>query len=155
MGGPALRLRPATADDARLVWEWVNDPLVRASSFAPAPIPWTDHEAWFAGLLADDARVLFIVHDVDDAPIGQVRFERRADDLHEIAISLAAAGRGRGIGAEVIAAGLRSLWSRAPGTRVLARIKPTNHASLRAFATAGFTVDRNTPAAVDLTRAPD
>ena len=38
---PRVALRFATPQDARLLWEWANDPVTRQVSFSTAPIPWT------------------------------------------------------------------------------------------------------------------
>jgi spore coat polysaccharide biosynthesis predicted glycosyltransferase SpsG len=48
-----LSLRPANADDARLIWEWASDPTVRAVSFTSVPIPWETHVRWFDSKLSD------------------------------------------------------------------------------------------------------
>ncbi len=41
-GRPSIRLRRAGPGDARLLWEWANDPGVRAASFSSDPILWED-----------------------------------------------------------------------------------------------------------------
>ena len=40
-GRPSLRL-VALRRDGRLLWEWANDPEVRAASFSSAPVSWED-----------------------------------------------------------------------------------------------------------------
>ena len=42
-----LSLRQVREDDCRLLWEWANDPEVRAVSFLSEPILWDQHVQWF------------------------------------------------------------------------------------------------------------
>ncbi|MGH9508910.1 MAG: UDP-2,4-diacetamido-2,4,6-trideoxy-beta-L-altropyranose hydrolase, partial [Terriglobales bacterium] len=58
LAGPPLRLRRATEQDCRLLWEWANDPDTRANSFSSELIPWDDHQRWFRAKLSDPACLL-------------------------------------------------------------------------------------------------
>lgn len=129
-----MRLRAAEPDDARRVWEWANDPATRQASFASDRIDWDDHLIWFEHTLADEHRVLLIA--CDPSPIGMVRFDRQ-DDHATISVNLAPDCRGRGRGREVIEAATAWFQERWPA-EVIARIKPTNRASIRAFSAAGY-----------------
>ena len=53
-------LLPATPDDSTAVYEWRNDDATRAASVSQSPVPWADHERWYARVLADPARHLYI-----------------------------------------------------------------------------------------------
>ena len=63
-----------------MLFDWVNEPEVRASAFCPEPIPWERHRGWFDDRLAGDRSRIFIALDADDRPAGQVRFDLRGDD---------------------------------------------------------------------------
>ncbi|WCJ58883.1 UDP-2,4-diacetamido-2,4,6-trideoxy-beta-L-altropyranose hydrolase [Fontisphaera persica] len=133
-----VRLRPATSNDARLVYEWFNEPSVRAVSFSPEPVSWEHHLAWFKARLADPRHVLWIAEATPGRPVGQARF---ALDGHTatISISLSAETRGQGWGTLLIWAACRKLCREHPEIRrVEAWIKPDNQPSLRAFAKADF-----------------
>lgn len=132
-----LRARRATAEDARLLWEWVNDPDVRASAFHTAPIPWEGHLAWFTRRLADHGCVIAIIEDGAGTPVGQVRFEGE-NGVAVVDISVAPAQRGRGHATAVLRLGLGLLFEDATWHEVQAWIKVTNTASQRTFARAGF-----------------
>jgi UDP-2,4-diacetamido-2,4,6-trideoxy-beta-L-altropyranose hydrolase len=132
-----VRLREATADDARLLWEWSNDPEVRTVSFSPDSIPWEAHLAWFAARRADPACRTWIGEASGAVPVGQVRFDL-APDRAVISMSLATAARGRHLGSLLIWTACRRLFAERPEATVLALIKPENVASIRAFAKAGF-----------------
>jgi UDP-2,4-diacetamido-2,4,6-trideoxy-beta-L-altropyranose hydrolase len=131
-----VRLRAATADDARRLFDWVNDPVVRSTSFAPAPVAWETHVTWLERTIADPARRLFVVES-DAAAIGQVRFDLDGDRA-EISIGLAAAQRGSGLGAAAIDAGVRALFRGTDVVTVVARIRTDNRSSAVAFGDAGF-----------------
>ena len=133
-----VHLRPAGELDRDRTFEWANDPVTRAMSFSSATIPRADHDGWFTRSLAGDARSLFIAEEGAE-PIGLVRLDwlDQAHTQAEIGISLAREARGRGL--SVLA--LQALIARARElevVRLIARIKPDNEPSLRAFARAGF-----------------
>ena len=132
-----LRLRPATPDDCRRLWEWANDPLVRAAAFNSALIPWEDHVAWFRRKLSDAGCAIYLVEDESGRPVGQVRFDRGAGGM-EADLSIAPSHRGQGYGAQALRAACERLASADDAAEVIAYIKPDNQASLRTFTRAGF-----------------
>jgi UDP-2,4-diacetamido-2,4,6-trideoxy-beta-L-altropyranose hydrolase len=141
-GTPTLRLRPAREEDRRLLWEWANDPDVRAASFSPDPISWETHVVWFDVKLraqnAGSRSVIFIAEDDQHVPLGQIRFDCRPDGDWEIAVSLGKDARGRGLACELIQCGVREILSDNSTSRVHAFVKSTNVASLKAFERADF-----------------
>jgi UDP-2,4-diacetamido-2,4,6-trideoxy-beta-L-altropyranose hydrolase len=139
----SVRLREAGPDDCRLVWQWANEPSVRAASFNPEPIPWEGHRAWFAGKLADANCLFFIVEADGQGPLGQVRCDLSGEQA-VISIALAPDARGKGLGTRVI----REACARALQTgrvrSVLALVRAENEPSRAAFLRAGFVEDGET-----------
>jgi len=133
-----IYLRRASASDARLLWEWANDPEVRAASFSPAAIPWDTHIVWFEKKLATAECLILIAEGERGIPLGQIRFERKHGGNFEVDISVAKAHRGCGVAAGLIDKGVRQLLEREAPARILARVKLSNKASMRAFEKAGF-----------------
>jgi RimJ/RimL family protein N-acetyltransferase len=88
-------------EDGRLLWEWANDPAVRAVSFSSEPISWQQHWQWFNSKLSSPDCIFYIAVNLADLPIGQVRFERTGDEA-TISVSLAANFRGKGFGSSII-----------------------------------------------------
>ena len=131
-------LRPVGPDDVEVVFRWGNDPGTRAASFSSDVIPHETHLAWFANALEREDRHLYMVVEAV-APLGLVRF-----DVHpiegadaEIGIQVAPEARGRGVGAQSLLLSVgaaQDLGLR----RILARIRPSNRASLRLFERAGY-----------------
>lgn len=129
-----LSLRSAVQGDAKLYFEWANDPEVRRRSFDSRPIPWTVHAAWFARQLADS--LLLVAEDEAGMPAGQVRFEPRG--AWRVNFSLGAEFRGAGLGAKMLAMAIAELRRRHPGARLEAAVKADNLASRKVFAALGF-----------------
>lgn len=132
-----LKARRATLDDARQLWEWVNDPEVRASAFNTAPIPWEGHLAWFTRRLADPDCVIALILDGSGTPVGQVRFEGEGSTA-TVDISVSPAMRGRGYATAVLRLGLGLVFEDPRWQSVQAWVKTSNTASQRTFARAGF-----------------
>lgn len=137
MWAAAVTLRDARPSDCRQVWEWANDPAVRAASFKSNPIPWESHERWFEKRLQDDEGAFFIAEDESGLPLGQVRFDLE-DTVAVISISLDARCRGRGHSSAIIIAAVRRFAQTHETSCVHAFTKPDNLASVRAFERAGF-----------------
>jgi len=135
-----LLLRPATIDDAQLLWDWVNDPVVRRSAFSSTPIPWDGHVDWLSRQLVNPNCRIYIAQNAAGQPVGQVRFDRTSLREGEIDVNVAADHRGRGIGSKLIRAGVKHVFATGWVTRVNAYIKLDNVASLGSFKTAGFEV---------------
>ena len=135
--GLTVRLRLATLDDCRMVWEWANEPAVRAASFNSNPIEWDDHVGWFKGKLQTPSCLYYIALNHMGLPIGQVRFDTKGDKA-EINISIGSGFRGCGFGPETIRTASERLFCQTQVTRINANIKPENRASIHAFAKAGY-----------------
>jgi UDP-2,4-diacetamido-2,4,6-trideoxy-beta-L-altropyranose hydrolase len=137
MGYHALALRPVGEKDARLVWEWVQDPIVRAASFSSAPIPWEDHLRWFSNVLADPQRIMYMLTNAQEDLLGQIRFDLEEHDA-TVSISLAPHARGYGYGRIALHLSTQELFATTPIKQVHAYVKCENTPSVRTFLQAGF-----------------
>lgn len=135
-----LTLRTASIEDAEMLREWRNDREVRAASRNTAEVEPEEHMRWLGEALGDPDCDLLIV-ELDGEPIGQVRFDRRPRNEREISVSLREPSRRRGLGAEVIRAGVE--WTRrsTDAGRIVAEVRADNEQSLRAFRKAGFSAE--------------
>jgi len=136
--GAAVTLRPAEARDCRRTWLWRNDEETRRVSFDSSPIPYETHERWFTEALASDRRKLYVVlGEGQEAGVARLDLDGRQA---RVSIHLAPERRGQGLGP----AALRALADRAfdelEVDALVASVKGDNHASLSAFAKAGFAV---------------
>ena len=98
-----------------------------------------EHDKWLAKVLADQSNQrLFILENLDASPCGQVRFSRTERDDWEIHFSMDPQYRGQRLGVQLIRAGLDVFLGQEHRSRITARVKNGNAASLRILATAGF-----------------
>jgi RimJ/RimL family protein N-acetyltransferase len=139
---PHLVLREATpADEAQLL-RWRNDVEARRQFFSRHEVSPADHRRWLAGKLADREATRLLVAEVDGRPIGQARVDRTHADVGEISVAVDGDFRGRGFGAQLIAAATERAASELGLQRVEARIKASNVASRHAFERAGYGNER-------------
>jgi len=134
---PDLILRPASEADSTRLLEWRNDPEARAASRSTTEVDSEEHATWLTAVLADPDRQLLIC-ELDGEPVGQVRFDRLAEDRHEISVALAASARGRGLSSRLISLAVEKLRESSPRAEVEAHVREGNIRSQAAFRRAGF-----------------
>ncbi len=132
-----LRLRQVRETDARLLWEWANDPEVRAVSFSSQPILWEQHLCWLRAKLEKENCRFFLAVDEEDKALGQVRFDLRENEA-VVSVSLGRTFRGAGYGTELLRLACEKMLRDSDVKVIKAYVKPHNQASLNAFLRAGF-----------------
>lgn len=139
-GGTApdpIRQRPATTGDAPVLLAWRNDPLTRAMSATTHEIAPAEHAAWLDRVLSDPGRELLVAQRGGVA-LASVRFDRD-NAAAEISVVVAPEHRGAGVGTRILREATElQLAARTQLERIVARVRPDNPASLRAFARAGY-----------------
>ena len=137
----AVELRPATPDDAELLWLWRNDPVTREQSRERSPIEWADHERWLDKTLADPSKRVMIAMSGPGQPVGMIRFDARADEDSEVSIAVAPHRRGKGIGSAILHAGCQVVSER----RLIADLRDDNGSSRGMFERCGFRLQASEP----------
>lgn len=133
----AIRLRPVMAEDAALLFAWVNSPDSLAASLdTHAPVTRDVHEDWFEARLADPLTRIWIIERHGD-PVGSVRIQDKGDGP-EVAIYIDTPARGAGIAGTALGLALDEAHTVWPGSEAIARVRTDNTASQRLFAGAGF-----------------
>jgi len=132
-----LELRRTVASDCEIFWAWANDPEVRAASFHCRAISWESHAEWFRTKLADPNAILYTAISKDHAPVGELRYQIEGKRA-VLSIALGTQFRGRGWGRKMLAVGTERLFHDSEVESIEAYVKPTNEASLKLFAGAGF-----------------
>lgn len=132
--------REASADDARLLFEWRNDAETRERSRTSDPVDWAAHLEWLDRTIASSERRLLMVEHGARA-VGTVRWDRVGAQRWEVSITVAPEERGKGLAAGILAIGERSMADQRPVTFV-AVVHEANGPSRRLFAAAGYTPDR-------------
>lgn len=138
-----ITIRRVKMQDAKLLFEWVNDEIVRKSAFNTNLIGWSGHLCWLQKRLeASDTRMYICYH--DGSPFGQVRFEQEDDDV-ELDYSIEKSYRGKGLSLPLLQKALDQLHlDNSNVSRVIARAKVGNLPSQKALEKANFLeIDRN------------
>jgi RimJ/RimL family protein N-acetyltransferase len=129
-----LYLRLATLEDAKILFEWRNDPQVRAGSHNQAEISFEDHLAWLEGSLANPDRKLYIAEE-DGISVGTVRSDW-AENAYTLSWTVGPKARGKGIGKRMVSLLVKQI--REP---IRAEVKVGNLASMKISQEAGMQLD--------------
>lgn len=130
-------LRPVTAKDAKLLFDWTNEAETRKNSFSSEPVLWENHVQWLDKKLADK-NCLFFIMMLNGNPVGTVRLDMDEEGkTGTISYSIDKQFRGMGLGGRILAlveekakeAGLHSL---------VGGVKPENKASGKCFLKNGY-----------------
>ena len=129
-----LYLRPATLEDARILFEWRNDPQVRAASHNQSEISFEDHLTWLEGSLANPDRKLYIAEE-DGVSVGTVRSDW-VENAYTLSWTVGPEARGRGVGKRMVSLLVKQI--REP---IRAEVKVGNLASMKISLEAGMQLD--------------
>jgi RimJ/RimL family protein N-acetyltransferase len=132
-----ISLRPATAADAKLIFEWRNDPVIVRLGSSQREVTWTEHEEWFSQSITSGKRRIFVVQN-DGVPIGQVRFDLVEKSECVISAYLMTEFTGRGWGVEAMRSGCEMIFEIWPIQSVSACVRAENKAVQSALAKVGF-----------------
>lgn len=130
-------LRPVTAADAGLLFEWTNEAETRKNSFSSEPVLWDNHVRWLDKKIADNGCLFFIML-LGEEPVGTVRLDIDAKkQTGLISYSIDKRFRGQGLGSRMLV--LAEEKAKAAGLRYLVgEIKPENRASEKCFLKNGY-----------------
>jgi UDP-2,4-diacetamido-2,4,6-trideoxy-beta-L-altropyranose hydrolase len=140
LAGAVLKVRPATLDDAQLLFDGRNAEAVRRWSLDSGVIAWPQHLNWLTASLRNPQRLL-LVAEADDGPVGVLRYDVRGFAA-EVSIYLLEGRLGLGWGRALLERGEEVVAAHWPQlTAITARVLPTNRPSMKVFAEAGFAQD--------------
>ncbi len=132
-----IKLRQTSAKDCRLIWQWANDPDVRAVSFSSEAIPYEEHVTWFESKLKDPNCHFYIAEHKNLEPVGQVRYDKEGTEAI-ISVSLDRKFRGKGYGPTLLRFASQKFFKVSDVEMIHAYIREGNEASIGAFKKAGF-----------------
>jgi RimJ/RimL family protein N-acetyltransferase len=130
-------LRPASLQDAQLLWEWANDPFVRFNSFNSDSIPAGNHIDWLKEKLASDKTIIYIV-EMNKTPVAQIRYDCEEKQCANISFAVAAGYRGKGLGEQILLQSVMRACRELGVKRLQGAVLDHNEASKRTFVKAGF-----------------
>ncbi len=139
-----MNFRPATIEDARMLFDWRNDQQTRANSLTTDEVVWESHLQWLEKSLKNPHRKILIA-EKDGVAIGTVRADgllgNPASDggTVELSWTVAPSERGKGLGREMVVAAAEMFLSQiSSGEQLVAKIKMQNTASIKIAEAAGF-----------------
>lgn len=132
-----FNIKIATIEDMKDIFDLSNEGLVRANSFNQEKINWEDHQIWFKNKLKDENCIFYLIKDVQNELIAQVRFDKINNEA-DISISITPKFRGKGYGAKIIEATSKKVFKEKDIKKINAYVKKENIASQTIFEKAGF-----------------
>jgi RimJ/RimL family protein N-acetyltransferase len=143
----ACNARKATIDDARLYFEWANDPAVRANSYQSAEIVWEDHEKWFEAASTSTDTIMWL-YTIQGTPAAQMRLILE-DNKAIINYSVGASFRGRGLSVLLLQhSALKLSLEQGHVDCLEGWVKKSNLPSFRAFERCGYRIVEETDESV-------
>jgi UDP-2,4-diacetamido-2,4,6-trideoxy-beta-L-altropyranose hydrolase len=137
LAGEFLQLRPATIDDARVLFDGRNTEAVRRWSVQSDIIDWSSHLIWLAATLANPQHQLLVAEALD-GPIGVLRYDL-AKTHAEVSLYLFEGRWGLGWGRALLSRGEVFIKAHWPQLRVIdAQVLPGNQALTNLFREAGY-----------------
>jgi RimJ/RimL family protein N-acetyltransferase len=127
-------LREAEFADGKLLFSWVNDPVVRQNSINGGNIDWESHLKWFEAKLSNSNSKIFILVDAQsNQNIGQIRIDY--DNQHwVIDYSIDKKFRNMGLGREIVSL----LMQKFRDYKYYAVVRKENLSSITIFTRLGF-----------------
>ena len=148
-------LRKITKEDAKILFDWRNDPGTRANSINTDEVRWDDHLKWTEKSFSNPDRIVFI-YEENGNPAGTCRIDRKINksgEVFELSWTIAPLWRGKGIGKKM----LMELLERAElqGKDLKAVIKPDNIPSIKMAEAFGFKLETEKNGLMEWFRRPD
>lgn len=125
-------------EDLEILFDWANDPLVRANSFSTKSITIDEHRNWFRTKLSTCP--FWYVFELGHLPIGMIRFDK-VDQNKTFLLNylLTPDARGRGFGRKIISMGIDEIKNSIhESIKVIGIVKNGNLASRKTFLSLGF-----------------
>lgn len=130
-------LRPLTPEDERRLFEWRDQPHIRAASHSAAPLDWQAHRAWFARTL-ERKDGLRLVYGEGGRDLGFVAAVDRGEGLWQWSFYVGARDAPRGAGGRMLAAFLHRLAAEPSCRAVEGEVLATNPRSAALHRRLGF-----------------
>ena len=95
-----LLLRPASINDAKILYLWRNDSMTRLSSHNTNKIKWNDHINWLKSMLDNKDKKIFIAES-NGKPVGTIRAEY-IDNVYKLSWTVSPESRGKDFGKKMV-----------------------------------------------------
>lgn len=131
-----VTLRPATMADAKILFEWRNDPETRQASHKNDTIRFDSHLAWLeSSLNRPEERILWVAQ-WDGVAVGTCRADR-IETAWLLSWTVAPEARGKGVAQKMLLTLVHQF-----NQPLVAQIKTENPISIKVAERVGFVLDR-------------
>lgn len=134
-------LRPITTADARQLFEWRNQPHIRAASITSAPLDWDSHVAYVGRITAPTAPGLWRIYQESGVDLGHVNAQPTEAGGWRWSFYIGAKDAPAGAGKRMLTAFLRTLLRETAFTTLHAQVVAANMVSIRLHEALGFARD--------------
>lgn len=133
------KIRAARRDDSKGIWELRNHPSARKQSGNPEEIPFESHKIWFENKYFKGGDNFCFVLEYNNRAVGYCRYDLgnydsgiydSSGDDYIVSVAIDSKERGKGFGNTLLSESLKKL---ATQKNILAKIKKSNHPSLKLF----------------------
>lgn len=131
------QLRPVTATDIRTIFDWRNQPHVRAASHNQDPLIWEDHIAWMNCKLQNN-QTLWWIYREGGYDLGTVLLHEQKDGVYRWSFYIGANDAPRGAGRRMLRMVLRELAVKTNAVTIRGEVLKSNSASIRIHQGLGF-----------------
>src|SRR6476659_5833063 len=104
-----IRIRNFEPGDAKIIFQWRNDPYIVNLGSLKKEVTWNEHMVWFNFTLKATSRRAFIT-EIEGKPAGQIRFDKETEDSCLISIYLIREYSGKGFGLEIMKLGCAKIF---------------------------------------------
>ena len=132
------QLRDVGKDDSEVLFDWRNHPSARNNSFDKSMLSLPDHKKWFENLIRSSSSLAYIL-EVDQVPVGAIRFDIEDTHSAEINYLIDPSKQGQGFGTTILCLGLNKVFKdNSELTFVYGYVLQKNLASIRIFEKLSF-----------------
>lgn len=131
-----IKIRRASLDDSRDIFDWRNDDDSRFYSTQTEVITWQNHCVWYENCLVNSNTYVLVGNFVDGNKIGVVRFNL-SSTFALVSININPLFRGKNLSIPLLSLSIKYFWT-LHNLSLRAKIKPNNIASIKCFTGCGF-----------------
>lgn len=130
--------RPVSTNDAQMLFDWRDQPHIRAASLDASPLVWKTHRAYVAGISAKRDDGLWLIYSEGGRPIGHVNAKTSDGEDWQWSFYIGETGALPGAGTRMLVGFLRRLFRDRRPARVTAQVLADNDPSRRLHLRLGF-----------------
>jgi RimJ/RimL family protein N-acetyltransferase len=119
-----MHLRPATFDDAKILFIWRNNEETRKHSLHDKEVSWENHLAWLKESLSSSNRTLYLAEKKGKL-LGTIRADKKEEGI-ELSWTVAPEARGHGYGKTMVLQFVREVF---PHEKIIATVEENHVAS--------------------------